>query len=166
MIAFPDSVSSSPGPLADPSSGAGIDAARSFAERLADLPAGAWLELGRALLRDRLLNPPRATASAILGATINGRGLAVAAWYVCDAIETSAFYASHARGWTPGDRRAFAAAHAAAEDAALALLARRFVPVADWATLIAPFESLAREALSSGLVPVTARHRQGGDEHR
>jgi len=82
----------------------------------------------------------------MLGATINGRGLAVAAWYACDAIETSAFYASRAKRWTPSDRRAFAAAYAAAEDAALALLARQFVPAADCATLVAPFARLVRDA--------------------
>jgi hypothetical protein len=166
MIAFPDSISSSPGPLADPSSGVALDAAQSFVERLADLPALAWLEVGRALLRDRSSNTPRVTACAMLAATIKGRGLAVAAWYACDAIETSAFYASRAKRWTPSERRALAAAHAAAEDAALALLARQFVPAADCATLVAPFEPLAREALSSGLVSVTARHRHGGDDHQ
>jgi hypothetical protein len=165
MIAFLDSVSSSTAPLADQPSGVGLDAAQSFVQRLADLPTWAWLEVGHSLLRDRSSQAARATAAALLGATINGRGLAVAAWYACDAIETSAFYASRARCWTPSDRRAFAAAHLAAEHAALALLARQFVPDAQCATLVAPFESLVREALSSGLVSVTARHRHGGDDH-
>ena len=139
MIAFPDSASSSPGPLTDGSSGVGLDAARSFAEGLADLPTWAWLEVGHSVLRDRSSNTTRAVASAMLGATINGRGLAVAAWYACDAVETSAFYASRARGWTPSDRRAFAAAYSAAEDAALALLCREFLPASDCATLCEPF---------------------------
>jgi hypothetical protein len=116
---------------------------QSFAERLADLPT--WGHSRSAIRFARsVVETPRATASAVLGATINDRGLAVAAWYACDAIETSAFYASRARCWTPSDRRAFAAARAAAEDAVLALLARQFVPAADCATLVAPFESLAR----------------------
>ena len=166
MIAFPDSTSSSPGRLADVSSGVGLDAVQAFADRLADLPTQAWLEVGHSLLRDRSSHAPRATAAAMLGATITCRGLTVAAWYVCDAIETSAFYGSRADRWTPGDRRAFSAAHAAAEDAALALLAARFVPAADCATLVAPFESLAREILSNGLVSVTTRHRHGGDDHQ
>jgi hypothetical protein len=148
MIAFPDSVSSSPG-TAVLSSGGPLEAVRSFAERLADFPTRAWLEVGHSLLRDHSSHAPRATASALLDATINGRGLGVAAWYACDAIETSAFYARRANRWTPSDRRAFAAAHSAAEDAALALLAGRFVPAADRATLVAPFESLAREAIAA-----------------
>ena len=104
---------------------------------------------GAALLRDRASCARRAAASALLDATINGRGLAVAAWYACDAIETSAFYVSSARRWTPSDRRALAAAYAAAEDAALALLAAPFVSAADCATLVAPFETLAREVIAA-----------------
>jgi hypothetical protein len=146
MIAFPDSVSSSPGPFTDQPSGVGLDAVQSFAQRLADLPTWAWLEVGHTLLRDRSSQGARAAAAALLGATINGRGLAVAAWYACDAIETSAFYASRVRSWAPSERRAFAAARAAAEDAALALLAREFLPDGDRAVLAAPFKSLAREA--------------------
>ncbi len=145
MIAFPDSITPSPGPLAEFSSGLGLDAARSFAERLADLPTWAWLEVGNSLLSDRSSRARRAAASALLDATINARGLALAAWYACDAIETSAFYVSGERCLTPSDRRALAAAYAAAEDAALALLAAQFVSAADCAMLVAPFERLVRE---------------------
>jgi hypothetical protein len=120
-----------------------LEAVRSFAERLAELPAREWVEVGTELLRDESANDRRAAASALLGATINGRGLVVAAWYVCDAIETSAFYASTANRRTPSDRRAFAAAHTAAEDAALALLAGEFLPVSYCAVLCEPFAPLA-----------------------
>ncbi len=148
MIAFPNSVSSS-ADIAVLSSGVPLEAVRSFAERLADLPTRAWLEVGHSLLRDPSSHASRATAYALIEATINGRGLAVAAWYACDAIETSASYADRASCWTRSDRRAFAAAHSAAEDAALALLAAPFVAAADRATLIAPFDRLVREAIAA-----------------
>src|SRR5262249_41127737 len=138
----PNSHSSSPGLRADSRSSEVLDAVRLFAERLAELPAWSWVEVGNALLRDGSSNERRATASALLGATISSHGLAVIAWYACDAIETSAFYASLASGWTRDDRRAFAAARAAAEDMALALLAREFLPGRAWATLSEPFALL------------------------
>lgn len=148
MIAFPDSTS----PLLRApsdflSSSAVLEDVNRFAERLDELPAQAWIEVGSSLLRDRSGSARRATAFAVLDATLNGCGLAVAAWYACDAIETAAFYASRASDWTSSDRRAFAAARAAAEDAALAILARRFVPATECATLVEPFESLVREAV-------------------
>lgn len=147
MIAFPDWAPSPLVPLADLfSPDVEVEAVHAFADRLADLPTRAWLEVGHSILRDGSSHASRATASALLAATIDGRGLAVAAWYACDAIETSAFYASRAHRWTRRDRRAFAAAHSAAEDAALALLAGRFVPADDRAMLVAPFEPLARQA--------------------
>ncbi|HEV8445373.1 MAG TPA: hypothetical protein VGQ44_01075 [Gemmatimonadaceae bacterium] len=140
MIAFPDSASSLPGSLTDSrSSDAGLEAVRSFAERLAELSPSDWVEVGNSLLRDASAHATRATASALLVSTINGRGLDVAAWYACDAIETSAFYVSRPSCSTPSDRRAFAAAHAAAEDAALALLAREFLPASDYEALCDPF---------------------------
>jgi hypothetical protein len=125
-----------------------LAAVNEFADRIADLPLAAWIDAGRSVIADRSSLEPRSTAFAILATTINDRGLAVAAWYARDAIETSAFYASQsATRWNPGDRRAFAAAHAAAEDAALALLARNFQSVADRGVLCAPFESVVREVL-------------------
>ncbi len=128
-----------------------LGAVNAFADRLADLSGWAWIAVGRTLMKDPSAYAMRATPYAILEATINDRGLAVAAWYVRDAIETSAFYASQTMArWTPSDRRAFAAAHAAAEEAALALLAREFLPATDRDALCAPFESFVREALAPG----------------
>ncbi len=125
-----------------------LAAVNDFADRLADLPMSAWLEVGRSVMDSRSSDDSRPTSYAILAATINDCGLSVTAWYVRDAIETSAFYASHAvRCWKSGDRRAFAAAHAAAEDAALALLAREFLPASDRATLCGPFDSMVQEVL-------------------
>lgn len=127
-----------------------LAAVNTFADGLAELPVSAWLDAGRSVMSAASRVASRSTSYAILEATINDRGLAVAAWYVRDAIETSAFYASRSvNRWTRVDRRAFAAAHAAAEEAALALLARAFLSAQDLAILSAPFESLATEAAGS-----------------
>ena len=119
-----------------------LAAVNAFADRLADLPASAWLAVGRSVMANGSFYAERATPFAILEATINDRGLAVAAWYVRDAIETSAFYATHSVvRWKSSERRAFAAAHGAAEEAALAILAQSFLSSEDYATLCGPFAS-------------------------
>ena len=123
-----------------------LAAVNAFADRLAELPVLAWLTVGRTLIDNPSTYALRETPYAILEATINNRGLSVTAWYVRDAIETSAYYASHAIvKWTSKERRAFAAAHAAAEDAALALLAREHLRAADFAALSAPFAAWVHE---------------------
>ena len=115
-----------------------------FADRLAELPLASWLSIGQSLVESASVSTLRATPYAILEATINNRGLAVAAWYVRDAIETSAYYASpRRRRWTRMERRCFAAAHAAAEEAALAILAQAFLSSEDVDALCAPFAALA-----------------------
>ncbi len=126
-----------------------LAAVNAFADRLAELPVLAWLTVGRALIDDPSIYTQRETPYAILEATINDRALAMAGWYVRDAIETSAYYASHSIvKWTSIERRAFAAAHAAAEDAALAILAQEHLSAEDFAALCGPFAGL--------LSPVTA----------
>lgn len=115
-----------------------------FADHLAELPVSVWLDVGRTLVDDFSIYARRATPFAILEATIHDRGLAVAAWYVRDAIDTSAHYAASTMPrWTRRERRDFAAAHAVAEEAALALLARSHLSDEDYSTLFAPFEPLA-----------------------
>jgi len=112
-----------------------------FASRLAELPYEEWLAIGRTQLADTARVSPRATTFAILEATIATQGLGIAAWYARDAVETSVFLATNgADPWSMGDRRFIAAAHGAAEDAALALLARDALAPADFTTLFAPFE--------------------------
>lgn len=114
-----------------------------FVDRLAELPLDGWLTIGRSSIGDHSSVGRRATAFAILEATIATNALGVAAWYARDAVETSAFVATRsAARWTSKDRRAFAAAHAAAEEAALALLAHEKLPASDFALLIEPFASL------------------------
>jgi hypothetical protein len=128
-----------------------LAAVNSFADRLAELPVLAWLTVGRTLIDDPSIYAQRETPYAILEATINNRGLAVAAWYVRDAIETSAYYASRSIiKWTSKERRAFAAAHAAAEDAALAILAQEHLGGEDFAALCAPFADLVSSTTAFG----------------
>src|SRR5262249_51584521 len=116
-----------------------LSAVDGFADRLAEEPLATWLSIGGAIV-DAPSNPLRATSFAILDATINYGRRAVGAWYVRDAIDTSASYASPPlRRWTTRERRCFAAAHAAAEEAALALLARDLLSVEDFGTLCIPF---------------------------
>lgn len=115
-----------------------------FVDRLAELPIDVWLDIGRSLLGDSSTVGQRATAFAILEATIGTHGLGLAAWYTRDAVETSAFVASKSVSrWTSEDRCIFAAAHAAAEDAALAVLARDKLATRDFDLLVVPFASLA-----------------------
>jgi hypothetical protein len=130
-------------PLDEPA----LAAVNAFADRLADLPASAWLAVGRSVMANNSFYELRATPFAILEATINDRGLAVAAWYVRDAIETSAFYATRpVVRWTSHERRAFAAAHGAAEESALAILAQPFLSSGVYATLCGPFSTTIAEA--------------------
>ncbi len=118
-----------------------------FADGLAEFPVDEWLAIGRDLLTDRDHHASRAMSYARLESTINDRGLAIAAWYVRDAVETSAYYATHStRYWNSSGRRAFAAAHGAAEEAALALLARASLPAEDFELLSAPYARLINRA--------------------
>jgi hypothetical protein len=128
-----------------------LAAVNAFADRLAELPVLAWLIVGRTLVDNPSIYAQRETPYAILEATLNNRGLAVVAWYVRDAIETSAYYASHSIvKWTSKERRAFAAAHAAAEDAALAILAQEHLSAEDFAALCAPFANLVSSTTAHG----------------
>ena len=118
-----------------------------FADRLADFPVDEWLAIGRGLLTDRDHHASRAMSYATLESMLNDHGLAIAAWYVRDAVETSAYYATHStRYWNSSGRRAFAAAHGAAEEAALALLARESLPAEDFELLSAPYVRLINRA--------------------
>jgi hypothetical protein len=128
-----------------------LAAVNAFADRLAEASVLAWLAVGRTLVDDPSSFAMRETSYAILEATINTRGLAVAAWYVRDAIETSAYYAGRSiLKWTSKERRAFAAAHAAAEDAALAILAQEHLSAEDFAALCAPFAGFVGSTTAHG----------------
>ncbi len=118
-----------------------------YVDRLAELPLDQWLAIGRSVIERGSSAEPEATAFVILEATLADQGLDIAAWYARDAVETSAFFvARSAAGWTKHDRRVFAAAHAAAETAALALLARDKLSGTDLSLLIGPFAPLVLAA--------------------
>jgi hypothetical protein len=71
---------------------------------------------------------------------IREQHLGVAAWDIRDAVETAAFLVtpSHAR-CSRTERQVWDAARGAAEDAAIALLARAYLEAPDFETLCAPF---------------------------
>jgi hypothetical protein len=120
-----------------------VECASVFVDRLADLPLEHWVAIGRRLLADEALRSQRSTALAILEATITANDLAVAAWFARDGVVTAAFYAtSDVPRLTPAERRAFAAACAAAEDTAFAVIARDHLAECDFALLAAPFEQV------------------------
>ncbi len=111
-----------------------------FVDRLASLPFATWAEIGAGVSGDRDLLARRATAHTLLDAILADRQLLVTAWYVRDAVDTAAFLASRT-AITPksAQRRLFAAAHGAAEAAALALLAADHLARADRDVLCEPF---------------------------
>lgn len=128
-----------------------------FVDRLAELPTHEWLEVGRNWIADGARPPQRAAAIEMLDATICAHGLEVAAWYARDAVETSAFLATQRTPrWAATERRIFAAAHGAAEKAALAVLAHDLLAPEQLATLLAPFE---RALSSSGIIPRLTKRR-------
>lgn len=117
-----------------------LESANAFLDRLGELPLSEWLDIGRAIETDRNALAQRSTAWVILDATIADRQLSVAAWYVRDAVETVAFLARNSGPkLSRTDRRAFAGAQGAAEEAALAVLARAHLSAQDFDALCAPF---------------------------
>ena len=117
-----------------------LKAVDTLVDRLCDLPLAAWLVIGHAVIADRVGASARAVAFARLETAIASRGLQIAAWHVRDAVDTAAFTAaSGITHWTRANHRAFAAAHAAAEDAALALLVGDALSAPDRRVLAAPF---------------------------
>ena len=111
-----------------------------FVDALCALSLAAWLEMGQRLLGDELGAAARAAAWTALDAAIAERRLGVAVWHVRDAVETAAFLATRrVPRMSRVERRAMVAAQGAAEEAAIALLAREHVRPADYETLAAPF---------------------------
>jgi hypothetical protein len=119
-----------------------------FIDRLARLPRVTWLQIGRALQREE---SSRSTARLLLEATIADQRLGITAWNVRDGVDTAAYYAGGSSAGTSRDERyAFAAAHGAAEGAALAFLVRNHLAAEDVAQLQAPFACcLAEQSLDS-----------------
>ena len=111
-----------------------------FADQLVDLPLSTWLAIGATIAADRDGLPVRRDAWDTVDAAIVDHGLAIAAWYVRDTIETAAFLVSrNTSQWSSRERRVFASAQASAESAALALLARDHLSGDVLSTVFAPF---------------------------
>lgn len=143
-----------------PANGPSLALVNVFVDRLAELPTREWLEVGRNRIADSVNAPERAAAIEVLDVTICAHGLEVAAWYARDAVETSAFLATNRTPrWTTTERRIVAAAHEAAETAALALLAHHLLGPEQLATLLAPFE---RAVSGSEIIPRLTEHRDLG----
>ena len=133
-----------------PSDEPALGPVNAFADRLRALPLADWLDVGRSEVADPARASQRATAFAIVDAAIATHGLGIAAWYARDTVETAVCLAtSGVPRETARERRLMAAAHGAAEAAALALLARAVIAPMDFATLFAPFEHvITREELA------------------
>jgi hypothetical protein len=110
-----------------------------FVDWLASLPLALWLDVGRSVASERTRVMARGSAWEELQRALCAQELQIGAWFVRDAVETAAFLASHSvRRWSAADRRWFAAAHGAAETAALALLARPFLEAEQFEALCEP----------------------------
>ena len=132
------------------SAGAALVCVDAFLHRLVDLPLAHWLAIGEALVADREYVPVRQRAWDKLESDLNDRRLGVAAWQVRDAVDTAAHIASReSHHWLSHDRACFAAAHGAAEAAALALLARDQLPIETYRALTAPFAACVAAAESA-----------------
>lgn len=119
-----------------------LETVNAFVDLLVGLPLAAWLDIGRSISSDREGLRARRDAWDQLDTTITAQRLGLSAWYVRDAVETAAFLASRCTPrWSAEERRMFAAAHGAAETAALALLARVHLSAETLGILCAPFES-------------------------
>ena len=111
-----------------------------FLDHLVELPAAEWLAIGEDLIADRNGVPVRHRTWAELEAILLRGRFGLAVWKVREAVDTVAFLATREwPRWSRHERRLFAAAHGAAEAAALALLARDELPADAYRALIAPF---------------------------
>lgn len=109
------------------------------------MPLDDWLDIGRRLVGDELGAAARAAAWTALDAVVAERQLGVAMWHVRDAVATAAFLATRrVPRMSRGERRALVATQSAAEETAIAMLARMHLRPADYETLATPFEELLR----------------------
>jgi hypothetical protein len=117
-----------------------IETVDAFIDALAALPFEQWLNVGRALQNPATARPTRSTARAILEGVMAEQGQLVSAWYVRDGVDTAVFPATTvAASGTRPHRLLVAAAHGAAEEAALALMVGATLPAIDFDVLYAPF---------------------------
>jgi hypothetical protein len=99
-----------------------------------------WLDVGRSVLAGGDDLASRAPARTRLLTTIAAHDLGLAAWHARDAVETLAFLAGpSAHCLSLSDRALLGAARRAAEDGAMAELARDHLSASDHDVLLAPF---------------------------
>jgi hypothetical protein len=111
------------------------DTVDAFFDFLAELSLDDWLAIGA-----QASAPAAPTTVAILDATLADQCLSVDAWLACDAVETIVSLASSAMPAAErGTQRAMARAKSAAQQAARAILARRWLARSDLEALLSPF---------------------------
>ena len=126
--------------LPTPSSLGRVDA---FLDQLVELSLANWLAIGEAVVSARELVPVRQRAWDDLEAKLVGGRFGLVVWSVRDAVDTAAYIASReSRRWSRHERETFAAAHGAAEVAALALLARDDLTAEIYRALTTPFATV------------------------
>ena len=114
---------------------------KEFVEQLCSLPLDGWLAIGHGVMNNRCTAAYSNAWHAVQQA-IARNDLGLAAWHVRDEIETLAYVASHSGApLSRANRPVFAAAHGAAEDAAMSLLVGAEISLADLELLSAPFAS-------------------------
>ncbi len=120
-----------------------IEPVNRFIDALAELPCAEWLAIGREIMADKSGAARRAVAWAIVNAVLADRGLLVSAWYALDGVETAVCHATHSRCRTSlKERKQIAAAHGAAEQAALTLLVTAWIDPPDVEVLCRPFATV------------------------
>ncbi len=121
-----------------------------FLDHLVELPLAEWLAIGEAVVAARERVPVRQRAWDELEATLVSGRLGVTMWCVRDAVDTAAHIATReAYRWSRQERGTFAAAHGAAEVAALALLARDDLSTETYRALTVPFAACIDAAESN-----------------
>lgn len=114
-----------------------------FVDALCELPLAHWLRIGRRVAGDQQGVAVRVATRALLDRVLVEQRLGIAAWHVRDAVETVAFLATRtAPPLSRAERRELMTAQDAAEEAALALLAREHLPEAAYETLGRAFSTL------------------------
>lgn len=114
-----------------------------FVDSLIELGTWEWLDIGNSLAADRNGSIARQAARSVVDAALDRHTLWLPAWHVRDAVDTAAFFGTrHVSEWSRERRRAAAAAHTAAESAALALLVAPLIQRDAVDCLCAPFPAL------------------------
>jgi hypothetical protein len=140
----------SPPEAEPPRATASLGRVDAFLDQLVELPLAEWLVIGEAVVAARERVPVRQRAWDELEAKLVSGRLGVTVWSVRDAVDTAAHIATReSHQWSRQERGTFAAAHGAAEVAALALLARDELPTETYRALTVPFTACIDAAEST-----------------